>query len=79
MRVVQYSKSFRKDYKRLMKSGRYDIEKLDKILSMLIDGIILPAKYRDHPLQGIWNNCRDCHIEGDWILIYEINNLPSGE
>ena len=39
----------------------------------------LPAEYVDHPLQGEWSDHRDCHIRGDWLLIYRINKLDDGE
>lgn len=29
-------------------------------------------KYYDHRLSGNWAECRDCHIESDWVLIYRI-------
>ena len=33
-------------------------------------GCLLPPKYKDHPLSGKWNDCRDCHVRPDLILIY---------
>jgi mRNA interferase YafQ len=47
-------------------------------MEMLIDGVSLPPKYRDHPLQGQWKHLRDCHIEGDWILLYELSTDEQG-
>ena len=44
-----------------------------EVVDMLLDGETLPAKYRDHPLQGDKRGYRDCHIKGDWVLIYKIN------
>lgn len=36
--------------------------------------IVLPEKYRDHKLTNSkdYENVRECHIEPDWLLIYEI-------
>lgn len=31
-------------------------------------------KYRDHNLAGKYDGCRECHIEPDWLLVYEIIN-----
>lgn len=28
---------------------------------------------KNHPLHGNWEGAYDCHIEGDWVLIYEID------
>jgi mRNA interferase YafQ len=34
----------------------------------------LYLKYKDHPLSGKYKKYRNCHIEPDWVLIYEIND-----
>ena len=31
----------------------------------------MPPARRDHPLKGEWQGFRECHIEPDWLLIYE--------
>ncbi|MBI5414790.1 type II toxin-antitoxin system YafQ family toxin [Candidatus Peregrinibacteria bacterium] len=72
MRIPYYAKRFRRDYSKLKKSGRRNIEKLHKVLQDLIDGKKLAPHHVDHVLFGEWNRYRDCHIEGDWVLIYEI-------
>jgi mRNA interferase YafQ len=43
------------------------------IVLKLANGEILPARYRDHPLHGDKRGYRDCHIKGDWVLIYKID------
>ena len=63
--------AFRKDVRRLSKRG-WDIKKLDEIISALQNNSSLPPSARPHLLQGKWAGCWDCHIAGDWILIYEI-------
>ena len=42
------------------------------MLVMLIAQEPLAARYRDHPLRGIWKGYREAHVEPDWILIYRI-------
>jgi mRNA interferase YafQ len=42
------------------------------VLSLLIAGKTLPAKYANHPLSGTYNNFWDCHITNDCVLIYRI-------
>lgn len=39
----------------------------------------LPPEYLDHPLKGDWRDFRDCHIRGDWLLIYRIDATADGE
>jgi mRNA interferase YafQ len=45
---------------------------LNKVLQQLADGIPLPEKNRDHALTGNYAGCRECHIQPNWLLIYEI-------
>lgn len=73
MRIAKTTKRFRKDYTRLKKSGRRNMEKLNMVLDKLVEGKILGTHHKDHPLQGEYRNYRDCHIEGDWVLLYELN------
>lgn len=64
------SAQFRRDRKRLKKAGRYDFAKLKSIVRSLAAGDDLPEQHRDHPLKGDLAGSRECHIEGDWLLIY---------
>ena len=63
MLTIKYESSFRKDFKRIVKRG-YDIGVWQS----------LPEKYKDHSLNGIYKDCRECHITPDWLLIYQIND-----
>lgn len=55
-----------------MKKRGKQLKKLQEVISMLIEQHELPLKYRDHSLLGKYNNCRECHLEPDWLLIYFI-------
>ena len=66
-------RQFRKSLKKMLRRGK-DIEKLDKVVSMLARGETLPPKYRDHALSGDLAGLRDCHIENDWLLLYYIEH-----
>ena len=53
------------------------MQELKDVMRLLIETREpLPAEYFDHPLKGEW---RDCHIRGDWLLIYRINRTAEGE
>ena len=65
------TKRFKKDYDRVKKRGK-DIEKLKRIIDMLLDESPLPPERRDHPLTGDLAGFRNCHIEPDWVLIYAV-------
>lgn len=71
MLTIKYQKSFKKDYK-LMKKRGYDIAKLENIILMLANEQSLPEANRDHELVGNYVGCRECHINPDWLLVYEI-------
>ena len=49
------------------------MSKLRALIRLLIEEVVLPPRYRDHPLSGNWKHHRDCHIEPDWLLIYKID------
>lgn len=68
---VKVTTKFKKDLKLAKKQGRNTDKRL-KIIEQLANGEPLEAKYRDHDLTGEYLGCRECHIEPDWLLIYEI-------
>lgn len=70
---VRFTSQFKKDIKLAQKHGK-DIEKLFSVVDILASGEPLPAKFRDHDLTGDYKGCRECHIEPDWLLIYEQDN-----
>jgi mRNA interferase YafQ len=67
-----YTKLFRNELK-LMEKRQMDINKLREVMSAIINEEPLPPKRRNHPLHGEWEGAFDCHIQGDWVLIYEID------
>ena len=71
MRIPQEAKNFRKDLKRIRKRGK-DIEKLKNTVQILSLGGLLPPPYRDHALTGNFKGFRECHLEPDWLLIYQL-------
>jgi mRNA interferase YafQ len=78
MRVATLTKRFRRDYAKMKRSGR-KIAKLHAVMGLLVDGKPLPPKYRDHSLQGEWQHVRDCHIEGNWVLLYQLVIAADGK
>jgi mRNA interferase YafQ len=72
MRTIKYTNQFKRDYRR-EKSGRHG-KQLELLLTQALDLLgadePLPRRYFDHPLSGEWDDCRDCHIRPDLVLIY---------
>lgn len=71
MRSIRRDTQFKRDVKRMVKR-RKDMEKLKAVIRLLVDGEKLPPNCRDHPLMGPLKDCRECHIEPDWLLMYRI-------
>jgi len=68
------TREFHKDWQRLSHSGRYDMTRLKEVMLLLIAGDApLGAEWRDHPLKGDWRDHRECHIGGDFLLIYQLD------
>lgn len=71
-RAADYTKSFLKDWERLSRSGRYNMRQLkEAILLLIANDAPLGAEWLDHPLKGEWSDHRECHIGGDFLLIYQ--------
>ncbi len=66
------SNQFRKDLKLASKRG-YSMDKIKEVIAKLANGETLDAKYRDHLLTGNYGGYRECHIEPDWLLVYQID------
>jgi len=74
-RAADYAKSFRKDWERLTRAGRYDMNRLKEAMLLLIanDGPLGP-EWLDHPLGGDWEGHRECHVGGDFLLAYKLDD-----
>lgn len=69
--TIKFTTQFKRDLK-LAKKQNKNIDKLFEIIEILANGNQLPAKYSDHELTGNYKDTGECHIEPDWLLIYEI-------
>ena len=70
---IRYTNQFKRDIKLAKKQNR-NLDKLFELIGILADGQVPDKKYRDHDLTGRFTGTRECHIESDWLLIYEIRN-----
>ncbi|HMF68645.1 MAG TPA: type II toxin-antitoxin system YafQ family toxin [Phyllobacterium sp.] len=74
-RTIDYSKKFLKDWERLSRSGRYNMRLLKEAMMMLVArDAPLASEWLDHALKGDWDDHRECHIGGDFLLIYQTDN-----
>jgi mRNA interferase YafQ len=79
-RASDRTKAFVKDWTRLSHSGRYDMKRLKEAMMLLVanDGPLGP-EWLDHPLVGDWTDHRECHVGGDFLLIYRLDGGGTNE
>ena len=70
---IKFTTQFKKDLK-LAKKQNKDMNKFRCVVEKLANGESLGAKYRDRELLGKYKGIRECHIEPDWLLMYEYQN-----
>lgn len=68
---ITYTTKFQKELQLAIKQNR-NIEKLLFVIDCIANQEQLDPIYKDHPLKGKYNNCRECHIENDFLLVYRI-------
>ncbi len=72
-RSADYTKAFLKDWVRLSHAGRYDMVRLKEAMMLLIaNDAPLGPEWLDHALKGDWADHWECHIGGDFLLIYQV-------
>ena len=69
MKKIYPSTQFKKDYKRYRNNPKL-IEALGNIIDMLANEQDIPQENRPHPLKGEYKGCMECHIGGDFLLIW---------
>ena len=74
MLAIEFTPSFKRDYKRMMKK-HYNETEFRKVINLLVnqEQEVLRTKYKDHVLQGNWKGFRELHVQSDWLLIYKID------
>ena len=71
MRNIVTTNQFERDVTRMTRRGK-DIAKLERVVETLREQGNVEAQHRTHPLRGEWKPKWECHIEADWLLIYEV-------
>ena len=69
MRSISHTSQFKRDYKKRSRDSDLD-DLLSRTIEQLMAGIPLDPKFRDHPLKGGYQGCRECHLRPDLLLIY---------
>lgn len=74
MYQVKYSHRFEKNLKRCEKRG-LDMQLIFEAIKLLATTGTLPAKYRPHKLVNQRVETWECHIEPDWLMTWEQNDM----
>ncbi|WP_102504953.1 type II toxin-antitoxin system RelE/ParE family toxin [Salinivibrio kushneri] len=74
MLKLEYSRQFKKDFKKIAKLSIPDVVEVGHVIKQLQLGETLPERYVDHSLSGNWQNYRDCHVKPDLVLIYKVDD-----
>jgi mRNA interferase YafQ len=72
MYEIAFSNSYKKDYKRIKKRG-YNLSLLSEIFAQLIEHGCVDKTYFPHKLGGNYAGYWECHIQSDWLLIWNID------
>lgn len=70
--TIYYQKQFKKDFKKIQKSGK-KLDKLKIVIDLLLMQKKLPLKYDDHKLSGDYIGWRECHVNPNLLLIYRFD------
>ncbi len=73
MRRILVTNRFKKDLKKAKKNAKQDTGKILEAIEMLANLGVLPEAYLSHPLAGNWQSKWECHIQPNFLLIYEIS------
>ena len=71
MLTLKTTGRFQKDYKKSVKSGR-DMTRLKRVMTWIAEDQVLPSALRGHKLIGNYQGRSECHLAGDWLLIYKL-------
>ena len=70
MKIVR-TRHFKKDYK-LAQRQKKDLSILRGVVKKLISREVLELRYKDHRLSGQMKDFHECHLQPDWLLIYQV-------
>lgn len=69
MKRLKPTTKYKKDYKRF-RNNHNKVEKLIKLLYKLANEETIPPENKPHMLTGDYAGYMECHIEGDFLLIW---------
>lgn len=72
--TVKISNRFKKQFRLCVKRG-LDMNLINEAMRLLAANGSLPAQYRPHKLSGKFQGVWECHIEPDWLMTWQQNDM----
>lgn len=69
MKRIFPSTQYKKDYKRY-RNNPLKMKALAEIIDLLANEQPIPAQYKPHMLYGDYKGCMECHVQGDFLLVW---------
>lgn len=70
---LSFSNRFKKSLKRASKRG-LELSKLETVIGILVEEGCLPSEYKPHKLSSKFDGAWECHIQSDWLLVWQQND-----
>lgn len=71
--TIKISNQFKKDFRRCIKRG-LNMKLITDAMDLLAATGTLPIKYRPHKLVSQEQETWECHIQPDWLMIWQQND-----
>ncbi len=67
---------FKKDLKKAIRDPKKNTDLLKQIIqSYLVQNNVVPEQYKPHQLVGEWKPHMECHIQPDFLLIWDVDEV----
>jgi len=70
MYQISSTRRYRTAIKKLARQKDRSLNDIERVVTLLSMGDILPERYRDHELKGVLRGIRECHVKNDLLLLY---------
>ena len=75
MYEIVYAQGARKALKRYKRGGSFPEATFKELLTLLMSDRPLPINFKDHALQGVLSDKRECHIGFNLLVVYKRNEV----
>ena len=70
MKTIKTTSRFLRDLKLARRRGK-ELAKMEAVIDALARGERLSSRHRAHRLQGEMQGLWECHVEPDWLMIWD--------